>query len=162
MDEEKRNDLIEKIKLYESCGIYIDIESKYESDYHDDLNRKRYGNHLITYSLYDGKSFYLDPTKERIYRMNQDGFLYDQFDDKIILKESSFYLMNDRDYKKAYNLRKNYMLQNETISLEEEQRIIETTRGICMDNEDVFFKFYNENKDLYEEISSKLVKVKMR
>ena len=89
IDEDKRNELIEKINLLEKNGIYVNIDSFYEDDYGESLDRRRYGNHLITYSLYDGKSYYLDPTQERIYRINQDGNLYDRFDDKIILKKST-------------------------------------------------------------------------
>lgn len=160
--EEKRKKMIEMIDLYEKFGIYVDISSNYGEQSDENAKIRRYGNHLITYTLYDNKSFYLDPTQGRIYRMNQEGILYDSCDDKILLKKDTFKYMNDRDYKESYSLKSQILLPKETISLEEEKKIVDDVREICENNKDIFEKFYSENIELYEEISDKLVKVKRK
>ena len=41
-----------------------------------------------------------------------------------------------------------------------EAKLVNRTKGICKDNLDVFEQFYNENSDIYNEISDKLLSIK--
>ena len=61
-----------------------------------------------------------------------------------------------------YALRKKIFIPNDTISLEDEKKIITSTLDICKNNLDIFERFYNDNKEIYEEISNKLVKIRIR
>ena len=94
--------------------------------------------------------------------MNQQGYLHDIHDDKIILKDKSFRTFNDKDNALSYCLKDNMFIPRDTIDIEEESKIIYNTKDIIVKNMDVFDNFYSDNKELYGEISSKLVRIKKK
>lgn len=126
--------------------------------------RKLTANHLITYALYDGKSYYLDPTLARIYRLKdgKTGTIYDGRDNRVLIMNQAFKKFNSSNNPEIYKLRNNVLSFCESVSLEEEKRIVALTLDICENNMDIFEGFYNDNRELYDEISSKLVRVRKK
>lgn len=121
--------------------------------------KRKLGNHAITFSVKDGKSYYLDSTQVRIYRMSEDdkNVLYDEYD-RVPIKLLSFIVLNDsKDY---LRVREKLSQQYPSITREKEKQIIRQTIIDCKNNMDIFEQFYNENSDLYNDISSKLLKIK--
>ena len=122
--------------------------------------KRKLGNHAITFSVKDGKSYYLDSTQVRIYRMSEDdkNVLYDDEYDSIPIKLwSSISLNGSKDY---LRISEKLSQQYPSITREKEKQIIRQTIIDCKNNMDIFEQFYNENGDLYNDISSKLLKIK--
>lgn len=120
------------------------------------------GNHLITYAFKDGNSSFLDPTQGRIYRMSDsnNGMLYDDISDNISIKTISSMVFNGLG--NYLRMRERLLSIYPSVSLEEEQQIIAETKKICTDNTDIFEQFYEDNKELYNEISSGLLKIRKK
>lgn len=124
--------------------------------------KRKVGNHAITFSVKDGKSYYLDPTQTRIYRMreNDKNVLYDDEYDRVPIKLlPSIVLNNFKDY---LRMREKLSQQYPSVTREEEKQMIERTINDCKNNIDIFEQFYNENSDLYSDISSKVLRIKKR
>lgn len=120
---------------------------------------EKLGNHAITY-VFDGKnSYFLDATQARIYRPDtlNNGILYDEFGNVIIKTPATKGMNTSHDY---YQLQKHILSNHPTISIEEEKTMIHNIFNICANNQDVFDKFYSENKDIYEEVTDKVLKIK--
>lgn len=120
------------------------------------------GNHVITFSVKDGKSYYLDPTQTRVYRMreNDKNVLYDDEYSKVPIKTLPSIILNDsKDY---LRMRERLSQQYPSVTKEEEKQIIEQTIMKCNSNMDIFEQFYTENGELYTDISSKILKIKKR
>lgn len=120
---------------------------------------RKIGNHAIAFAFKDGKSYYLDPTQARTYRMreNDKNILYDDRCDRIQIKFLSSIGLND--YKDYLKMRERLSQQYLSITIEEEKQMIEQTITKCNDNIDIFEQFYNENSELYSDISSKILKI---
>ncbi|MFA6777235.1 MAG: hypothetical protein WCR80_02120 [Bacilli bacterium] len=121
---------------------------------------KQIGNHLITLAVKDGKSYILDPTQNRIYRLSQDdkSIVTDSKDDRIKICYCSLpFLEKHKDIK---NIKSNILLPSTT--LEEEQLLIQRTRDLCDGNQDIFAQFYNEHSEMYAELTDKLMGMKQR
>ena len=121
---------------------------------------RKVGNHAITFSVKDGKSYYLDPTQTRIYRVreNDKNVLYDDEYDSIPIKLwSSISLNGSKDY---LRISEKLSQQYPSVTREEEKQMIEQTITDCKNNMDIFEQFYNENSDLYGDISSKVLTIK--
>lgn len=159
-DEKERKILLMYIDMCENLGVFFDMKI----DFVLEKKKKQVSNHAITFSLYEDKNYFLDPTQERIYRLrdSDEGILCDSIDDKIIIKDTEIKRLNDLNNRKIYDTYNKILVPRESISLEEEEKIITLTSNICTSNMDVFEQFYNENRDLYGEISSRLVKVRKR
>ena len=164
-EEIKKSDVLkeiaQEIKLHQKEIANLPIESNCEKikDKRNIFDRK-YGNHSITYAYKDGKSYYLDPTQNRIYRLNEqyNNQLYDEYGQLLIKFKSSLVLSNN-------SLKKNRMYKHlcdgyDCISKDEENEMIEKTLEKCYNNADIFDKFYDDNKELYNEISNKVLKIK--
>lgn len=110
----------------------------------------KHPNHLINFISNDTNSWFLDPTQDALlYRFNDDKkYLSYKYCDtvKIFSKEGRKYFKNDL---KNYN--KNKFLP--CISDEEYERFNKQVLRYCDDNQDILEKFYNENKEAYEEVA---------
>lgn len=160
-DLTEREKMIERLVLLEENEIYLRFECV-----HSDIKDKklqRVGNHLITYSLCDDKSYYLDSTSFMIYRVKDfKRGIVGTDDINIHILRNQFYRMNeisDKEIKKFVGYMEKYQ---DSVSLSEEDRIISSTLDICDENLDIFDKFYDYNKELYGEIANKLGKIKKR
>lgn len=138
------------------------IELSTEMIENKNILKRIVGNHAITFSVKDGKSYYLDPTQTRIYRVseNDKNVLYDDEYDRVPIKLLSSIVLNDsKDY---LRMREKLSQQYPSITREEEKQMIEQTITDCKNNMDIFEQFYNENSELYSDISSKVLRIKKR
>ena len=136
------------------------------------INEKKYdfamkliekvGNHAISFAFKDGKSYFLDPTQTRIYRMSESDkkMLYDDECELPIRYTSSLALSND--LKNFLRIKERLASQYPSVSKEEEKLMIEETMKICNGNSDIFENFYTENSELYDDISSKVLKIRKK
>lgn len=145
IDEEKKN-----------------IELSYEITDDKNLLKRKIGNHSISVASKDGKIYFLDPTQSRIYRMREDnnGILYDDECDNIPIRTASSIVLNNlKDY---FTIKQTISRIHQSVSKEEEREMITKTLKICNDNMDIFEQFHNQNNELYNDISSKILKIKKR
>lgn len=135
-------------------------EFSYKQEEEKNFIKKIVGNHMICYSRYNGEDFYLDPTQTRIYRLRPNSnTLYDNEEDSNmkIKQTSSIFGNNAKDYAR---MRKMLANPNPSISLEKEQELVLETKKLCEQNMDIFEQFYNDNSEIYAEITNRLVKIK--
>ena len=159
--DEKTYEFVMKLidELVDKHNKNIEISSKM-IDIKNPLIRM-IGNHAISFAFKDGKSYFLDPTQTRIYRMNEfdKSILYDEECELPIRLSTSIILNNSKDFKK---MKKKILEQYPSISKETEKLMIVETLDICNNNMDIFEQFYNENSELYNDISDKVLKIKKR
>ena len=149
-----RKKIINEISNYIDSGKNIEISLNKTSN--NSINDKLIGNHVINYVIYNENNYFLDPTQFRIYQNNDDKF-YDINGTLTFKLMLSKILNNGSDYDKLIkSFKKNY----NTISIIYEKEILEKTKEICKNNRDIFDKFYDENKELYNDITNKLIKIK--
>ena len=154
INDEKKYDLvleiIEKL-LEENQNIEISLEKVYEKN----LFKKIIGSHMISYAFKDEKSYFLDPTNNTIFRISEsdEKILYDGEYEIEICPINSVFRSSRYSTNRLIN-------QYPNVSKEEEKMMIEETMKLCNENTDIFEKFYTENADLYDEISSKVLKIK--
>ena len=118
------------------------------------------GNHAITFAFNDGKKYFLDPTNSSIYRIdNLNKNLLCNNELQIPIKSLVSITLNN-SLKRQLQMRKLFKSNYPCASLEEEQIMSCETTKICDDNIDVFESFYKENAELYNDISSKVLKIK--
>lgn len=116
-----------------------------------------YGNHAISYAFYDNKSYYLDSTNKFIGTMDQNKtIICDNY--KFVPKFKMLKYINDKN--QYLKVKQRIIDSYPSISKEEEKILIDKTINICDDNKDIFEKFYNENKEIYQEINAKVLKLK--
>ena len=157
-DEKYYNDIIhyiDDIVIKNKKNIELslnEIKSK-------NILKKLSGNHAIVYTSYNNNSYYLDTTQGRIYRPSEDN--------KKIIKDSSksqslriHSSITTNLLKNNIKLIKEINKQYPSIQIEQENKLISDTLEICNNNIDIFEKFYNENKELYNDISNEVVKIK--
>lgn len=72
---------------------------------------------------------------------------------------SSIVLNDSKDY---LRMREKLSQQYPSVTREEEKQMIEQTITDCKNNIDIFEQFYNENSELYSDISSKVLRIKKR
>lgn len=151
-DLEKRNELID---LVDSCGQFLrlDIIKNYDKRFMTPC-------HVITQTVYDDKSYYLDPTQGRIYIPDKEHpeFLEDGSLDGYVILPSKKTSVNETITKKQIE----ELGKLTSADLKECREMVAKTKKIYIQNRDVFEKFYNENYELYEEVSNKLDDVKPR
>ena len=119
---------------------------------------KLIGNHAITYAYKDGKSYFLDPTNSRTYRMYKSTKTLYFNDTKCPIKTITAMPLNS--LQQHIRMKKQISKHYPSISMEEEKEIFNTTLDMCKNNMDVFENFYSENSKLYDEISNKVLKFK--
>lgn len=158
-DEEVYNIAMKFIKLAYEKELCIEMSMEIVKD--KSILKKIFGNHAITFSVMDGKSYYLDPTNERIYRLmeNEKNILYsDDKHPKVRITLASITELNgNKDY---LQIQKKLQHQYPSETIEEERRMVTQTIATCKNNMDIFDQFYSENSDLYREISSKVLRIK--
>ena len=115
------------------------------------------GNHAITYAFKDNKSYFLDSTQNRIYRMNDSMVLCDKKGEAEVKLVSSTVHNNLKNY---LNLRKKVLEKYDSPTIEEEKKMILQTLEICLKNRDIFENFYKDNNELYWDISDRMSKVR--
>ena len=76
----------------------------------------------------------------------------------IKMKASKIVQVTPESYKRVKKILKE---NNPSIPIEEERLMITETRKLCETNIDLFEQFYRENKELYEDITSKVLKIKL-
>ena len=161
IDEQKYSIVMKFIEeLVDKRGQNIELSTEMIED--KNILKRKVGNHAITFSVKDGKSYYLDPTQTRIYRVseNDKNVLYDDEYDRVPIKLLSSIVLNDsKDY---LIMRKKLSRQYPSVTREEEKQMIEQTITDCKNNMDIFEQFYHENSDLYSDISSKVLRIKKR
>ena len=116
------------------------------------------GNHAITYAFNEGKEYFLDPTQESMYRKGVDGKAYDQSSKVEINKLSSRIFLGDED--RYNNLMSRLRLMYPTITHEEEYETIRKVKKLIDENKDMFERFHQENEELINDISKKLLLLK--
>ena len=146
-------------ELVDNRGQSIELSIKMIED--KKILKREIMNHAITFSVKDGKSYYLDPTQTRIYRVseNDKNVIYDEYG-RVPIKLSSSILFND--FKDYLRMREKISQQYPSVTREEEKQMIEQTITDCKNNMDIFEKFYSENSELYSDISSKVLRIKKR
>lgn len=118
-----------------------------------------FGNHAMNHTYYNGMNYYLDPTQKLYYRMNpDDGNLYSE-DYELIIKYpmTNKFNVGNPSYE-SFNSRMNE--NNKSLSNDKVKELTYKTNDIIRENKDVFERFYSDNKELYDEVSSKLLLLK--
>lgn len=157
----KKNNIDEykKMAIYKNYDILSDFMDNYEI-IEDEKLLNMSSNHAITVALNKGKYYMLDPTNDttfRPYRSDKQFFTSDLFNKVPV--DWSFSLNNNSSLKKCRIL-KGMLQEYSFVSKVEEQMIKSNTINICNENLDIFEKFYNENKELYKEITGNMSKIK--
>lgn len=121
------------------------------------------GNHAITVAKYNGKNYYLDPTKELI--------LYNRIINgkKLLANGINFnvpfvsFLARESYAKRCEKISKvKKFLVGPESTYEEEMEARVKIPLIIQDNQDILESFYRENEPLYEEMTDKLVRVRAK
>ena len=76
------------------------------------------------------------------------------------MKGLALWLCNCSDPKYYSKIKEIIESKYPSVSLEEEREFINKTKDKYINNIDILEHFYNENKGLYEEISSRMLKLK--
>lgn len=126
-------------------------------NYIQEKQAEMYGNHAISCAFKDDKSYYLDSTNKFTGRINDNKIIVCD-DYKFIPKLNMTKFINEK--MQYLKLKQRLIDSNPSISKEEEKILIDKTINICDDNRDIFEKFYNENKEIYQEINAKVLKLK--
>ena len=151
-NEEQQKVFNEKIEqINEKISLSFRLEDK------PNLIGRITGDHVITLAVKDGKSYTLDPTQSRIYKLkeNDKNFLYDSETDKIKIHYAGLGFFGLEKYKNIKLIKANILLPSS--SVEEDQVLIQRISKLCENNQDIFEQFYNDNSEMYNEISSKLM-----
>lgn len=157
-EEELYNSITRLIER--SANDNINLEFYVEMVPDKNTSRIKSANHAITYAFKDEKSYFLDPTQKRIYRISESDKdqLYDE-DGKLKIKLADTSLSSSN--KENFSIMKKHLLNNyPSVSSKEEKIMIEETMKLCDGNRDIFENFYTENNELYNDISSKILKLK--
>lgn len=158
LDEDMYNLLLRLIKEFAvEKGKNIEFEFRVSDD--ENPIKQKIGNHSITYVVDNGITYYLDPTLGCCYLPGDEGTrLYDSLQFPVDIKVTPSIMFNDVEgFKRLRNIS-----NDSTLSWDEISRIRANAKKICNDNMDVFEKFYNENHELYEDISEKVLKLRRR
>lgn len=150
------------MKLIEKLVDENNQSIEFSSEKIDDKNplKRKFGNHAISFAFRDGKSYFLDPTQTRIYRMSESdkNLLYDDEGELLIRTLSSLLLNNNS--KNYLKMKEHLASQYPSVSKEEEKLMVEKTMKLCNGNSDIFENFYAENSELYDDISSKVLRIR--
>ena len=110
-------------------------------------------NHCINFVCYDGINYFLDPTNDMTYHLDKD--FKTLYNDSYEAKFNKFYREGlSKKIELKRKLKENYFLD-----FRKEDKIIKNTKKICENNNDMFESFYDDNCDIYNDISKRLSKV---
>lgn len=142
--------------LEELIKKYGNIELYYEYETTESKKERKYGNHAITYAIYEGKKYFLDATCGYIYKQSSDLVL------SSLGYECNIKGLLPQNFEGNGSDKMNKVYEYENICEDEKRRVKEKMKLICEDNKDMFMQFYNENRELYDEVSNKLLNIKAR
>lgn len=129
----------------------ITINKKWE------YNRDRVPrNHSITGVSYNGEAYYIDPTNDSYYRLdNETGRLVNSWGNvENTIKNKIHEMFKDR--KKLEKI-----MELDSANFDSIYSLKHDTNLLYWKNFDIFDKFYRENHEAYEEITEKLKKINM-
>ncbi|MDE5539662.1 MAG: hypothetical protein K2J20_04170, partial [Bacilli bacterium] len=130
------------------------------------LEGKKEGmSHLITISNYNGQNYYLDSTNKIILRRRIiDGTLVLGNGLEAYVPATSFIYSTEYSnrHEKLSKIKKLLTANSADVTLEEEQAARDKIDTIWRDNPDIFDHFYNDNQELYSEITNKLIRVRQK
>ena len=136
------------------------IKSNTVNVYMDDSNKKKknkiekkYGNHVITLAISNGEIHLLDSTLQKIYKPQKRKYIIDSNSEiiKTCIKRCTF-----SGTKEELKKQKKYIKLPST-TFEEDKKQIEKVESIFKNNLDILEILYNSNKDLYKEVSQKIL-----
>ena len=140
--------------ILNSKGIQAYPLGVFDTDDKSKLKRLT-GNHQITFAVYDGKSYFLDPTQSRILEVSESNkkVLHDKVGDQIVKFIPLAYINKTNFIKLKRDFNKKYP----TVPKEESDILVSSTIETCKNNVDMLERFFNENKEIYEDISDKIL-----
>lgn len=156
-DEKNRTFVINTInELINEKGKKLGIPKKVLID--KNFLKAILGNHAITVAFKDDKKYFLDATLKSVYRGKEppSRIIYDKECDATIKYYSSSIFFKS----KVQSVKEHLSQAPLNITEEEEKIITEQTINICKNNIDIFEKFYDENSELYHDISSKMLRIR--
>ena len=126
-----------------------------ESTVFKQLTDVAFGNHVITYVNKDNIAHFFDPTNSRIYQLIKEPYLIlsDEFS-KYPLKLIAS-LAHNPTFKRSPDFFDEFK-DVQCPSKEEEEQIIHETLAFCEKNIDAFEYFYQDNCEIYQEVSNKI------
>lgn len=158
-------DLLEEIlNKYKRTGIpFLDLIYQYEEElnkyYEYTIPQKgkklsRFGNHMITTAVYQGMTYYLDPTQSRVYKPSniKDNILVD----KTAVGDIRIVARHKQNKKILPTLTQLYT------PFSEDQEYIDITTKIYESNKDIIEAYYQNQKELYSDIAEELAKIKVK
>lgn len=157
-DEESLEYIINFIKK-EVIDNKENIELSYKKTNSANIIRRILGNHLITTAYQNNKVYFLDPTHEKIYRKNQNRIeLSDKEYGIILIKRDFDNFFNSKEENKCLKrkLKEKYSSETE----EDIKRMVDKIQILCSQNIDIFEQFYQNNSELYYEITDKMKKIR--
>lgn len=112
------------------------------------------GNHKITTAVYQGDTYYLDPTQSRIYKPSsiKENILIDTSaagDTHILPKQKK-------------NKKVLATLTDAVTAPSEDREYIDMTTRIYSSNKDIIEAYYQSQKELYSDIAEELSKIKVK
>lgn len=120
-------------------------------------------NHLITMAQYNGKSYFMDATNDEVLRKRYiDGNLVLTSGFIACIPHTRFINRFYYDEVLDSRLKAKRILKGEDITREEETMLREKINGLSTNNRDIWERFYQENQELYSDISEELERVRSR
>ena len=112
------------------------------------------GNHKITTAVYQGDTYYLDPTQSRIYKPSS-------IKENILIDTSAagdiHILPKQKKNKKVLAT-----LTDAVTAPSEDRECIDMTTRIYSSNKDIIEAYYQSQKELYSDIAEELAKIKVK
>ncbi len=143
--------------LYDQMHTSVTLEAKKSEE--KNVLKRVFGNHAITFAYDDKNDYFFDPTNDRIYRAKEDGNLAD-YDTELSTRGIASILLSSG---KSHFIMKQRMKNGSTsIPQEEEEKMIIETKTLCENNMDVFDQFYGENKELIEDVGTRVLSLKKK
>lgn len=162
---EKMLNLLEEIYIEQQrTNIpYLDLIYQHEEELNkyyeyiipkEDKRLSRVGNHMITTAVYQGDTYYLDPTQSRIYKPSS-------IKENILIDTSA---AGDTHIlpKRKQNKKVLATLTDSVTAPSEDKEYIDITTRIYESNKDIIEAYYQSQKELYSDISEELAKIKLK
>lgn len=111
--------------------------------------------HAITMAIYNSQCILLDPFNIEIFQPKNDRIIYNKYNDNVsvIYFELEFLEEKSIEYIKS-------QLILPGIPIKKSEQNLEKVMHECEQNKDILEKFYNENCEIYEEMSRKILQLK--
>ena len=162
---EKMLSLLEEIHSeHQRTNIpFLDLVYQYEEElnkyYEYTIPKKekrlsKIGNHMITTAVYQGDTYYLDPTQSRIYKPSS-------IKENILIDTSAIGETNILS-KRKQNKKVLATLTDSVTAPSEDEEYIDITTRIYESNKDIIEAYYQSQKELYSDISEELAKIKVK